>query len=123
MQKSFIEDINAQRMKEAIGNLRRPLIIFHAPLDETVGIENAGEIFAAAKHPKSFVSLGTADHLLGKRRDAAYVGDVIAAWAARYLDDPEAETQPLDDCATGEVCVAEAGTGRLPRSSTWAGTL
>ena len=97
VQKSFIEDVNAQRMKEAIGNLNRPLLIFHAPLDQTVAIENAGEIFAAAKHPKSFVSLDTADHLLSKRSDAAYVGDVIAAWAARYLDDAETTAQSLDE--------------------------
>lgn len=116
VRKSFIEDVKAQRLTEAIGNLRRPLLIFHAPLDQTVGIENAGEIFAAAKHPKSFVSLDTADHLLSKRRDAAYVGDVIAAWAARYLDDAESAAQPLDECETGQVCVVETGQGRLAQT-------
>lgn len=116
VRKSFIEDVKAQRLTQAIGNLRRPLLIFHAPLDQTVGIENAGEIFAAAKHPKSFVSLDTADHLLSKRRDAAYVGDVIAAWAARYLDDAESAAQPLDECETGQVCVVETGQGRLAQT-------
>ncbi len=116
VKKAFIEDVRAQKMKDVIANLRRPLLVFHAPFDETVGIENAGEIFAAAKHPKSFVSLDTADHLLSKRQDAAYVGDVIAAWAARYLGEAETGAPPLDDCGTGQVCVAETGKGRFAQA-------
>ena len=58
----------------------------HSPTDDTVGIDNATNIFVAAKHPKSFVSLSGADHLLSGKRDAAYVADVIAAWAERYVD-------------------------------------
>ena len=69
-----------------IARLRKALLIFHSPTDETVGIENAAHIFAAAKHPKSFVSLAGADHLLTRRSDAAYVANVLAAWAERYLD-------------------------------------
>ena len=74
-------------------NLRKALLIFHSPTDETVGIDNATAIFVAAKHPKSFVSLAGADHLLSRKEDAAYVANVIAAWAERYLDVP----MPMED--------------------------
>jgi putative redox protein len=67
----------------------------HAPTDDTVGIDNATRIFVAAKHPKSFVSLAGADHLLADKRDAVYVADVIAAWATRYLD-PVGPQQAVD---------------------------
>ena len=67
----------------------------HSPTDDTVGIDNATHIFVAAKHPKSFVSLAGADHLLTGKRDAAYVADVIAAWAERYLDLVEPERPPI----------------------------
>ncbi len=69
-----------------VAKLHKALLIMHAPTDDTVGIDNATQIFVAAKHPKSFISLTGADHLLSERRDAAYVADVIAAWAERYLD-------------------------------------
>jgi putative redox protein len=69
-----------------VTNLHKALLIMHSPTDDTVGIDNATRIFVAAKHPKSFISLAGADHLLSERRDAAYVADVIAAWATRYLD-------------------------------------
>ena len=85
IQKQFIEDIEAQSMDEAIATLKKPLLVMHAPLDATVGIENAEHIFKTAKHPKSFVTLDTADHLLSKREDAAYAARVIAAWASRYV--------------------------------------
>ncbi|GJL86197.1 MAG: hypothetical protein DHS20C02_19720 [Micavibrio sp.] len=84
IQKQFIEDIEAQSMDEAIANLKRPLLVMHAPLDSTVGIENAEHIFRHAKHSKSFVSLDDADHLLRKKEDAEYAGHVISAWAGRY---------------------------------------
>ena len=64
-----------------VPKLHKALLIMHSPTDDTVGIDNATRIFVAAKHPKSFVSLAGADHLLSRRRDAAYVADVIAAWA------------------------------------------
>jgi len=72
-------------MDETIRNLRRALIVFHSPLDEVVSIENAAHIFKTAKHPKSFVSLDRADHLLTREEDSLYVGRVIAAWASRYV--------------------------------------
>ena len=64
---------------------RKPLLLFHSPVDQIVGIENARRLFQAAKHPKSFVSLDRADHLLSDERDARYAGEVLAAWARRYL--------------------------------------
>jgi uncharacterized OsmC-like protein/pimeloyl-ACP methyl ester carboxylesterase len=88
IRRAFIEDISEQNLKERIAQLRKALLVFHSPTDDVVGIENASRIFAAAKHPKSFVSLAGADHLLSRRSDAAYVANVIAAWAERYLDLP-----------------------------------
>jgi uncharacterized OsmC-like protein/alpha-beta hydrolase superfamily lysophospholipase len=88
IRREFVHDVAQQNLKGQIANLRKALLIFHSPNDETVGIENASEIFLAAKHPKSFVSLAGADHLLGRRSDAAYVANVIAAWAERYLELP-----------------------------------
>jgi putative redox protein len=84
--RDFVRDLDEHRMQETIAGLRRPLLIFHSPVDQVVGIENAGLIYEAARHPKSFVSLDDADHLLLRERDSLYVGSVLAAWAARYLD-------------------------------------
>ena len=78
-----------------MAKLHKALLVMHAPTDDTVGIDNATRIFVAAKHPKSFVSLAGADHLLSQRSDSAYVADVIAAWATRYLD-PVASEQAAD---------------------------
>jgi len=82
----FLDDLKRQKPAETIGSLRKPLLIFHSPLDKIVEIENASKIFLAAKHPKSFVSLDRADHLLTDRGDAQYAATVLAAWASRYLD-------------------------------------
>lgn len=87
IQKQFIEDIESQNMEESIKNLKRALLVLHSPLDSTVGIENATKIFSAAKHPKSFISLDNADHLLSKKEDATYAGAMIANWAARYIEE------------------------------------
>jgi len=85
IRKQFIDDLAAQTVVECVGNLRRPLMIFHSPVDQTVGIDNAARLYAAARHPKSFISLDTADHLLTNPADAQFVADVIAAWASRYV--------------------------------------
>jgi putative redox protein len=105
--KSFFEELQAQKAGAAIGALRKPLLVFHSPLDTIVDIDNASRIFLAAKHPKSFVSLDRADHLLTQRADAAYAAAVLAAWASRYLD---AEAEPE---AVPGVRVAEAGEGKF----------
>ena len=85
IRREFIENARGQALKERIANLRRALLVMHSPTDQTVGIEHATAIFLAAKHPKSFVSLDGADHLLADHRDANYAAEVIAAWASRYI--------------------------------------
>ncbi len=84
--RAFVEDVSAEALAPEIANLRRALLVMHAPRDEVVSIDNAGAIFSAAKHPKSFVTLCDADHLITRPEDAEYVAEVIAAWATRYLD-------------------------------------
>lgn len=84
--KDFVEDVSAAALKPAISSLRKALLVMHAPRDTTVGVENATQIFLAAKHPKSFVTLDDADHLISRPEDAEYAADVISAWAGRYLD-------------------------------------
>ncbi|UCG60519.1 MAG: alpha/beta hydrolase [Candidatus Zixiibacteriota bacterium] len=85
IKKQFLDDISAQNMKKVLTELNRPLIIFHSPIDAVVDIENAVQIFQAARHPKSFVSLDKADHLLSRKQDAEFVGATLAAWASRYV--------------------------------------
>ena len=84
--REFIEDISKAELKPAIANLKRALLVLHAPRDTVVSIDNAADIFMAAKHPKSFVTLDEADHLISKASDAEYTAGVIAAWVARYLE-------------------------------------
>ncbi len=114
VKRQFLEDIAAHNARDYISNLKKALLVLHAPLDAIVGIENAGEIFGAAKHPKSFVSLDDADHLLSKRADAVYVADVIAAWAGRYL--PAVEQVPDGAAGSAEVVVAESGEGKFTQT-------
>lgn len=90
IEKHFLDDISAHNMQQAIADLDRALIIFHAPRDEVVGIDNAEQIFVAAKHPKSFVSMDDADHLMHNADDAVYVSGVISAWVESYIDTPKA---------------------------------
>jgi pimeloyl-ACP methyl ester carboxylesterase len=85
VRKAFIDDVRQHDLEARIAQLHRPLLVLHAPRDATVGIENAARIFAAARHPKSFVSLDDADHLLTRRADADYAAAIISAWASRYL--------------------------------------
>ena len=82
----FVEDISSVNLAPAIGSLDVALLVLHSPRDEIVGIGNAQDIFLAARHPKSFVTLDDADHLLTRSEDADYAAEVIAAWAGRYLD-------------------------------------
>jgi putative redox protein len=114
--RAFVGDVAEQKLAERIANLRKALLIFHSPTDEIVGIDNASRIFIAAKHPKSFVSLDGADHLLSRRGDAAYVANVIRAWADRYLEMPEAAPHSLDGPRT--VVVRETRRGRFQQEVT-----
>ena len=92
----FVESLNGHNMEEVIGHIKKGLLIFHSPQDEIVGIENAAAIYKAAHHPKSFISLDGADHLLSNKDDAIYVGEMIATWASRYLEISEKETIETD---------------------------
>lgn len=104
--KAFIEDVGPQALRPAIANLKAALLVLHAPQDTVVSIDNAGEIFTTAKHPKSFVTLDDADHLITRASDAEYAADVIATWAGRYLSlTPPA---PPPGAPEGIVRVSEA---------------
>ena len=95
MKQAFVDDLAEHDLPASIGGLRKALLVMHAPLDDTVEIDNASALFAAAKHPKSFVSLDKADHLLTREEDSRYAGKVLASWATRYLPergDPDALT-------------------------------
>ncbi len=85
IKKQFVDDLETKSLPDTAKALRKPLLIMHSPQDDTVGIKNAEEIYTAAHHPKSFVSLDGADHLLFDRKDSTYVGEVISGWAKRYL--------------------------------------
>ena len=111
IQKQFLEDIEGHRLADAIKGLKKALVIFHSPLDSTVGIENATAIFVAAKHPKSFVSLDGADHLLSRHEDARYVADVLVAWATRYVPGLAGAAEKADVGEHGKVVVRETGIG------------
>jgi uncharacterized OsmC-like protein/alpha/beta superfamily hydrolase len=107
----FLDDVAEHVLKEKIATLRKALLVFHSPTDETVGIDNATAIFTAAKHPKSFVSLAGADHLLSRREDSEYVADVIAAWSERYLG-MAAPAETAEATADG-VTVSETGVSKF----------
>ncbi|MGX9392855.1 bifunctional alpha/beta hydrolase/OsmC family protein [Nitrobacteraceae bacterium UC4446_H13] len=116
IKREFLDDVAEQNLTAHIGKLRKALLILHSPTDNTVGIDNATHIFVAAKHPKSFISLTGADHLLNQKRDAEYVAHVVAAWVERYLDPAVAE-QPVDD-QPRRVVVQETRDGKLQQQIT-----
>lgn len=118
IRREFLEDLESQSQRQAIAALRRALLVMHSPVDDTVAIDNATGIFTAAKHPKSFVSLDTADHLLTRREDARYAAAVLAAWASRYV--PLADLHRIEGQA-GEVVVAETREGRFTQAIAAAG--
>ncbi|MCY4178694.1 MAG: bifunctional alpha/beta hydrolase/OsmC family protein [Litoreibacter sp.] len=82
----FLEDVEGRKLDEALRHLKKSLLVLHAPMDDVVGVENATQIFIHAKHPKSFITLCDADHLITREEDAEYAADVIAAWSSKYLD-------------------------------------
>lgn len=95
LRRHFLDDIESVDLSQHIASLDRPLLVLHSPLDQTVGVENASEIFLQARHPKSFVSLDKADHLISDDTDARYVAEVIASWASRYISaDLASHAQP-----------------------------
>ncbi len=106
--KVFVDDLRAHDPGARIAALRRPLLLLHAPQDRTVDIKNATRIFLAARHPKSFLSLDDADHLLSKREDAEQVAHLIATWAARYLPEP-----PAGHPVAADAEAEETGLGKF----------
>lgn len=118
IRREFLADLDAQPQHEAIAKLRRALLVMHSPVDDTVPVDNATGIFVAAKHPKSFVSLDTADHLLTRRDDARYAASVLAAWAGRFV--PLADTHRIAG-EVGEVIVAETREGKFTQTIAAAG--
>ena len=112
IRREFLDDIAAQKVTDAVAGLKRALLVMHAPADTEVSVDHASAIFLAAKHPKSFVSLATADHLLTKREDAQYAAGVLAAWASRYL--PEAPAAAAEaDAPRDTVLVTETRVGKF----------
>jgi putative redox protein len=112
--RSFVDDARMQRLDGFVGNLGRALLVLHSPVDATVGIENAARLYAAAKHPKSFVSLDDADHLVSRRSDATYAARVIAAWVDRYLPAEEPAASAATEPET--IVVSETGGGTYQTS-------
>jgi putative redox protein len=119
VRQQFVEDVGAASLDAALHKLRAALLVLHAPRDATVGIDNAEAIFRAARHPKSFVSLDDADHLISDNADAEYAAGVISAWAARYLD--FAAPSPDADLPEGVTRVSEAGATGLRQNISVAG--
>lgn len=94
LRRDFVEDVRSQSVRDGIGKLRKALLVMHSPLDEIVPIEEASHIYRSALHPKSFISLEDADHLLSRRADSDYAGHVLAAWASRFIQAPEDALPP-----------------------------
>lgn len=106
IKRQMIEDLNQYVDLQHITRLRRPLIVFHSPIDNIVPVAEAGAIFGAAKHPKSYISLDQADHLLSKKEDSVYVAKTLAAWAARYIE-VKADEHAGNHLEDGHVLVTE----------------
>lgn len=115
IKQEFLDDLERHPMPESVASLRKALLIMHAPLDDVVEIDNASTLFLNAKHPKSFVSLDKADHLLSREEDSRYAGRVLAAWASRYLPDEDLGHEVHGD-ADEVVARTEAGGFRTAMS-------
>jgi len=109
--RQFIDDIRQQNLTATLASLTTAVLVMHSPVDRVVGIQHAATIFAALKHPKSFISLDQADHFLSRAADAEYAADVLAAWASRFLPSP-----PTSETPEGEVVVTETGEGKFTQA-------
>jgi uncharacterized OsmC-like protein/fermentation-respiration switch protein FrsA (DUF1100 family) len=116
IKREFLDDIAEHSLMAHVAKLHKALLVMHAPTDDTVGIDNATRIFVTAKHPKSFVSLAGADHLLTNKNDAAYVADVIAAWVSRYLDPVVSEPAADPGEAPRNVVVRETRNSKFQQT-------
>ena len=110
IRRQFLDDLGDHRIVERVASMGVPLLVMHSPTDETVGIENAARLFQAARHPRSFVALDGADHLLSGARDAEFVASMIAAFAARHVDDQSGASE----APAGSAAVVVAETGQSP---------
>jgi uncharacterized OsmC-like protein/alpha/beta superfamily hydrolase len=110
IRKQFLDDLAGHKLIERVRDLNKALLVLHAPQDEIVGIDNAGQIFLAAKHPKSFVSLDDADHLMTRPDDAHYAAQVVAAWASRYIAAEPADPQHAHG---PDALAVETGAGKF----------
>jgi putative redox protein len=117
IRRQLLDDLAEQPQRERIARLGRALLVMHSPVDEIVGIDNAREIFEAARHPKSFVALDGADHLLTQATDSTFAAAMIAAWAARYaLDAPGQAAEDSAPLAPGDVMVSSTSDGPFTQS-------
>ena len=116
IKREFLDDIAEHNLMGQVTKLQKALLILHSPTDDIVGIDNATRIFVAAKHPKSFISLSGADHLLSQKRDTSYVAEVIASWAQRYLE--PASTGPAEDTGSRNVVVQETRRSKFQQTVT-----
>lgn len=110
IRRQFLEDLSGSKLGDEVANLGKALLVMHSPRDSVVGVDNATRIFSAAKHPRSFVSLDPADHMLSRREDARYAGSILASWAARYLP---ASADAAPEPASGTVVVQETREGKF----------
>ena len=118
IKKQFLDDLDGHQQQNKIANLNKALLVLHSPLDATVAISEAEKIYKSAKHPKSFISLDKADHLLTNARDAEYVATTIAAWASRFIDEKFSLQSPTAPAASGKVQVLEKNRQFLRRVNT-----
>ena len=116
IKREFLDNIAEHNLMAHIAKLNKALLVMHAPADDTVGIDNATRIFAAARHPKSFVSLDGADHLLSRKADTEYVADVIAAWSSRYLEPVPAEQAAVAGEVPRQVVVRETRNSKFQQT-------
>ncbi len=113
IKKQFLDDLENRSLLDLVHELRIPVLYLHSPLDKTVGIGHAEALYKAAHHPKSFVSLDNADHLLMDKNDSQYAGDVIAAWSKRYLENPDAPALRTKHQVVGSLDATDGFTTQM----------
>jgi putative redox protein len=118
IKREFLDDIAEHNLMVQVARLHKALLVMHSPTDDTVGIDNATRIFVTAKHPKSFVSLAGADHLLSQRKDSSYVADVIAAWVERYIEPVATKPAAASAEAPRQVVVQETRSSKFQQTVT-----
>jgi len=110
IRKQFLDDLQNNDVLEKVAKLHKPVMVMHSPIDETVGVENASKIFVAAKHPKSFISLDHADHLVSRDEDADFVASMIASWSDKYITKTSSTNELVEQ---GITRVRETGMGKF----------